>query len=170
MLVMMSFSDSEIQELIIDAIKDISEFIFIKILQIDELRLFSTFKPTLVSAQARRRTVIAYPLESYENAPQGVIMQTAPDEYYILTTGSTKVGTYYRGCPNPVRSKILFVKGAFEIQKIMRHILSMSLVSGTSGNGTRLPASLYYLKKYATYVNEYGLPSNQSVLQRIFYV
>jgi hypothetical protein len=97
-------------------------------------------------------------------------MQTAPDEYYILTTGSTKVGTYYRGCPNPIRVKILMAKGIFEANKIMHTVLSMSLEAGTSGNGTRLPASLYYLKKYAKYVNEYGFPSNQDVLQRIFYV
>lgn len=170
LLVMMPFSDSEIQELIIDAIKNVPEFVFVKILQRDELRVFSTFKPSFVSSQARRRKVSAYPLESYENAPQGIIMQSAPNEYYILTTGSTKVGTYYRGCPNPVRIQVLSVKGMFEIQRIMQHILSMSLVSGTSGSGTRLPASLYYLKKYARYINEYGLPSNQTILQRVFYV
>jgi hypothetical protein len=170
LIAIMSFSDLQIQDQIVDALKDTSEFFFIKILQRDELRLFSTFKPLLASPSSRRRTVIAYPLESYENAPQGVIMQTAPDEYYILTTGSTKVGTYYRGCPNPIRVKILMAKGIFEANKIMHTVLSMSLEAGTSGNGTRLPASLYYLKKYAKYVNEYGFPSNQDVLQRIFYV
>jgi hypothetical protein len=170
LLVIMSFSDEQIEDYIKDAVKDASEFIFVKILQNNELRLFSTFRPTTISTPRRRTNIAIYPCEAYESAPQGAILGFGGGEYYILTTGSTKVGTYHRGCPTPIRIRILATKGNFEISKILHYILSLSLAVGTSGHGTRLPASLHYLKKFAKYVNDYGAPTNQEVFQRIFYV
>lgn len=170
LLVIMSFSDEQIEDSIEEVVKDVAEFIFVRILQNNELRIFSTFRPTIVSAPRRRTSIVTYPCEAYENAPQGAILSTGEGEYYILTTGSTKVGTYHRGCPTPIRIRILATKGNFDIIKILHHILSLALAAGTSGHGTRLPSSLYYLKKYARYVNEYGLPTQREVQKRIFYV
>lgn len=172
LLILMSFDDQQVQEYIL---KDISpvvpEFLFIQIRQKDELRVFSTYRPTVVAAPRRRRPeAVHYPIEAYEPAPEGAILRVARDEYYIVTTPSTQVGTYYRGCPTPIRLKILGSKGVFDIEGILHYILSLSLGAGTSGHETRLPAPLYYLKKYAWYINTYGLPAKEKVFQTMFYI
>lgn len=162
---------ARIEDKIIDCIKESSEYVFVKVLQNDELRLFSTYRPVLVSTPRRRTTAMSsYPCESYENAPQGAILNIGNGEYYISTTGSTKVGTYHRGCPTPIMVKVLSTKGNLSIERVLHSLLSMSMGAGVSGHGTRLPSSLYYLKMYAQYINEHGLPNNPNTLQRIFYV
>jgi hypothetical protein len=169
-LVMMSFWDDFIEGQIAESLSNVKNFVFVKILQNNELQLFSTFKPSVSTTPRRRTSIVTYACEAYENAPQGVILNAGNGEYFVLTTGSTKVGTYYRGCPTPIRVKIIQVNGYFEIDKIMHMILTLSFAAGISGHGTRLPAPLYYLKTCAKYINEYGLPSADSVFQRIFYV
>jgi hypothetical protein len=172
LMVLISFDDKQILEFILkDIAPNISEFMLIQLRQMDEVRLFSTYRPT-VAVTPRRRMVQGktYPVEAYEAAPEGAILRASRDEYYMMTTASTSVGTYYRGCPTPVRLKILMTKGVFDIQSILHYILSLSLEAGTSGHETRLPAPLYYLKKYASYVAEYGLPANEKVFQTLFYV
>lgn len=172
LLALTSFDDQQIHEYVLkDLAIDLREFLFILLKQNDELRLFRTYRHT-AGATPRRRRVEApsYPLESYECAPQGAILQTAVDEYHILTTISTKVGTYYRGCPKPLRLKVLGSKGSFDLPSVMRHILSLSLEAGTSGHETRLPAPLYYLQKYASYVSAYGSPEKESTYKVPFYV
>jgi hypothetical protein len=172
LLVLTSFDDQQVYEYVLkDLANDLNEFLFILLRQNDELRLFRTYRRA-VGAMPRRRRVeaLSYPLESYECAPQGSITRISSDEYYVLTTVSTKVGTYYRGCPKPLRLRILGSKGSFDIPSVMRHILSLSLEAGTSGHETRLPAPLYYLKKHATYVNDYGSPENESTYAAPFYV
>ena len=171
LLVIMSFWDPRIEDRLIDCIKESSEYVFVKVLQNDELRLFSTYRPVLSSAPRRRTTAVtSYPCESYENAPQGAILNIGNGEYYISTTGSTKVGTYHRGCPTPILVKVLSHKGNLSVEKVLHSLLSMSMGAGVSGHGTRLPSSLYYLKMYARYINEHGLPSEPKVMHRIFYV
>ncbi len=131
------------------------------------------FQYNCFSCDTRRRMTppsISYPCEAYENAPQGAILNIGEGEYYISTTGSTKVGTYHRGYPTPIMVKVLSTKGHINIEKVLNSLLLMSLGAGVSGHGTRLPSSLYYLKMFGKYVNEHGLPSNLSVMQRIFYV
>jgi hypothetical protein len=152
-----------------DMEQDVSKFIVLRVSD-DHLRMFQTFKPS--PAPARRRRVITdiYPVEAYECAPQGVIARASKDEFYMLTTISTKVKTYYRGCPSPLRVKVIKVKGEFEINSILRHVLSLSLVAATSGHETRDPAPIYYLQRYASYIAEYGEPENEQILRRLFYV
>lgn len=171
LLILSSFIDQQLQEFLLDEIGSIiPEFIFIQIKQRDELRLFSTFRPVIKTQRRRRKPAVIFPIEAYEEVPEGSILRFADDEYYLLTTASTKVGTYHRGCPNPIRLKILRSKGIFSIDKILHYILSLSLVSGTSGHETKLPAPLYYMKRYAGYVNQYGLPSNEKIFRTLFYV
>jgi len=171
LLVMMSFDDQQIQDFVLkDVASSVSEFMLLQVLRSDELRLFSTYRPTAVAVPRRRLPTVSYPIEAYEAAPEGAILRVSNDEYYMLTTASTKVGTYYRGCPTAVKLKILGSQGTFDIGKILHYVLSLSLVSGTSGHETRLPAPLYYLKKYARYVNEYGIPDNEANFQRLFFV
>jgi len=169
-LFLTSFDDQQVYEYITkDVTLDVKEFMFVLVREKDQLRLFETFRPAVPAVPRRRRmAAIAYPIEAYECAPEGTILSTAANEYYILSTVSTKIGTYYRGCPTPIRLEVLSSKGVFDIGSMLRYILSLSLLAGTSGHETRLPAPLYYLSKYATYVSKYGEPSEQ--LQTIFYV
>ncbi len=169
-LLMMSFWDNLIEGQIAESLKKVKNYVFVKILQNNELQLFSTFKPSVNTAPRRRTNIVTYACEAYENAPQGVILNAGNGEYFILTTGSTKIGTYYRGCPTPIRVKVIQTNGYFEINKIIHTILALSFAAGISGHGTRLPAPLYYLKVYAKYINDYGLPSADIIFQRIFYV
>jgi hypothetical protein len=171
LLILMSFDSQQIQEFVLKNLASVvPEFMLLQVTQRDELRLFSTYRPTVVAPPRRKLPTVTYPIEAYEAAPEGTILRTANDEYYMLTTASTKVRTYYRGCPTAVRLKILGSRGVFDITRILHYVLSLSLESGTSGHETRLPAPLYYLKKYAKYVNEYGLPSHEAVFQRLFFV
>lgn len=172
LLVLTSFDDQQVYEYVLkDLAFDLREFLFILVKQNDELRLFRTYHPVAgVTPRRRRVEAPGYPLESYECAPQGAILRTAADEYYALTTVSTKVGTYYRGCPKPLRLKVLGSKGSFDLRSVMHHILSLSLEAGTSGHETRLPAPLYYLQKYAAYVNDYGSPGKEGTYKVPFYV
>lgn len=170
LIVITNFDDQAVYEYVAkDMEQDVAKFIVLRVSD-DHLRMFKTFKPT--PAPARRRRVVAdvYPVEAYECAPQGVIAKASRDEFYVLTTISTKVRTYYRGCPTPLKVKVIQAKGEFDIDSVLRHILSLSLAAGTSGNGTRDPAPLYYLQKYAAYVIEYGEPENEQMLRRLFYV
>jgi len=169
-LFLSSFTEQRVCDYVIEKVTpDIREIIFILVKEKDQLRLFETFRPAVAAVPRRRRVAAAvYPVEAYESAPQGTILSVGENQYYILTTGSTKIGTYYRGCPTPLRLTILSSKGAFDIGSILNYILSLSLLAGTSGHATRLPAPLYYSSKYASYISRYGEPSRQ--LQTIFYV
>jgi|Deesub1362A_J573_1020465.scaffolds.fasta_scaffold00668_19 hypothetical protein len=170
LLMLTSFDDQRIQEFIMkEVFPEISEFLLIQIDQNDELRIFQTYKPTH-GTRRRRRTLSSYPIEAYEAAPEGVILKTARNEYYLATTASTKVNTYHRGCPTPIRLRILESKGPFDMGKILQYVLSLSLASATSGHETRLPAPMYYLKRYANYISNYGVPKNEKVFEKLFYV
>lgn len=172
LLIIMSFDDLDLQEhLLRDVASKTQEFVFFQVRKGDELRLFSTFKPSIVAMPRRRADqTIVYPVEAYEGAPQGVIFKASPDEFYMVTTASRKLGTYHRGCPTPIRVKLLASHGSFDVNQILQCILSLSLGSGTSGHETRLPAPLYYLGKYAAFINAYGPQINEKMLQRPFYV
>ena len=145
-LLMMSFWDDLIEGQIAESLKKVKNFVFVKILQNNELQLFSTFKPSVNAAPRRRTSIVTYACEAYENAPQGAILNAGGGEYFVLTTGSTKVGTYYRGCPTPIRVKVIQVNGYFEINKIMHMILSLSFAAGISGHGTMLSCTPLLLK------------------------
>jgi hypothetical protein len=171
LLVLSSFIYSPLQESLIEEIGSlIPKFMFIQINQMAELRLFTTFKPVIKTPRRRRRLSSIFPIEAYEAVPEGTILSASDTEHYLLTTASTKVRTYYRGCPTPIRLNIIKSEGVFNLEKLLKYILSLSLVSETSGHETKLPAPLYYMKKYAAYVNEYGLPSNEKIFKTLFYV
>jgi hypothetical protein len=173
LLILLSFDDQNIQEFILrDISPDVQELMLIQIWQSDELRLFSTFRPMAVSTPRRRR-IDENPIDeivSYEAVPEGCIVSTGKNEFYAITTASTRIGTYYRGCPVPIRIRILDSKGVFDVMSILKYILSLTLEAGTSGHETRLPAPLYYLEKLGWYIGTYGLPENKSIYEKIFYV
>jgi hypothetical protein len=171
LLIMMSFADPEFRESILGKVASkVNEFVLIHVKVGNELRLFSTFRPVAVPTRRRRTPTTVYPVEAYEEAPQGIIFAANSDEFYIVTTSSKKLGTYHRGCPTPIRVKILASKGSFKSEKILHCILSLSAAAGTSGHETRLPSPLYYLRKYAAFVNAYDFKVNKRIAQEPYYV
>jgi len=137
----------------------------------EDLRIYSTYRP-MVSAGGRRRrsSTVTYPIEAYEFVPQGVILRSASREYHIIPTSSTKLATYYRGCPTTVRLRIRENTGKMSELDLASYVLRLCTVAGTSGHPTRLPAPLYYLKLLAYYIGRYGLPTNEKVFHTLFYV
>lgn len=172
-LILTSYLEPSLKEVIIEEFTKLKiEYIILQVFQHDDVRLFHTYVPRVVSTSRRRRRArsLVYPIESYELSPQGAILKASESEYYLLPTTSTKVKTYYRGCPTTVKIVILDRKGSYNIEELLHLILSLSLAAGTSGHITRLPAPLYYLRKYSQYINEYQLPSIEKVYETFFYV
>lgn len=172
-LILTSYLEPSLKEVIMEEFTKLNiEYIILQIFQHDDLRLFHTYVPRVVSTLRRRRRVkpLAYPIESYEHSPQGTILKASKSEYYLLPTASTKIKTYYRGCPTTVKIRIVGRKDFNNIEGILHLILSLSLAAGTSGHVTRLPAPLYYLRKYSEYLNKYQLPSIEKVYETFFYV
>jgi hypothetical protein len=172
-ILILSNPEREINERITDEMsKFFTNMLIFHIIQNDNVRIFSTFKPQVVRTTRRRRlnSVISYPLEAYEAAPQGVIFIANEIENYLLTTTSTKVGTYHRGCPTVIKLNVLKIQGEINKEQAMKTILDLCLASSTSGHGTRLPSSLYYLQKYAQFINNYSLPEKEEIFGTLFYV
>jgi len=136
-----------------------------------ELRILRSWKP---QRRRKRRTrtekITEYPIEAYPSSPQGVILKTDPRTYYILTARSVRRGDAYRGCPVPIKIEIIESSGVFDIEKIMRFLLSMSFMTRLSGHITRLPSPLHLLRRYAGYVEKFGYPSNENMKQKMFYL
>lgn len=135
----------------------------------DALRIFRTYRPRVRKRERRRRRgVPAYPIEAYEEAPQGIILKGSVEEYFLLPTASRKIGTYFRGCPNTMNLRFLHVQGNFDTDELARYILSLSMMGRASGHPTSFPSPLYYLRKYAKYVRRHGPPEHD--FPGIFYI
>jgi len=170
LLVLITFDDQQIEEYITKEISsEIESYLVLLIKKDDHVRLFSTYQTTATGVRRRRETT-SYPIEAYEQNPQGLIMKASDREYYLSTTISTRIGTYHRGCPLPIKIRVVENKGFFKIDEIIQYLLSLCMEAGTSGHVTRLPAPLYYLGLMSYYINEYGLPSKDSTFENFFYV
>ncbi len=171
LLVLSTFDDLAIEEYVKKEVYPaVSELTMLKVLKNDNLRIFSTYAPSSVSAPRRRRDIIQYSVESYEAAPQGVILKGSDSEFYAVTTASRKIGTYHRGCPTGVRIDVLFNQGLIDLSDSIEYLLQLCSMSRTSGHTTRLPAPLYYLGLFAQYAKLYGVPSNPDAFKTLFYV
>jgi hypothetical protein len=171
LLVLSTFDDLAIEEYVKKEVYPaVSELTMLNIVKNDNLRIFSTYAPSSVSAPRRRRDTVHYPVESYEAAPQGVIMKGSDTEFYAVTTASRKIGTYHRGCPTGVRINVLFNQGMIDLSDSIEYVLQLCSMSRTSGHTTRLPAPLYYLGLFAQYAKLYGVPSNPEAFKTLFYV
>jgi len=135
----------------------------------DALRFFMTYRPRIrIRERRRRRSRPAYPIEAYEEAPQGIILKGSEREYFLLPTASRKIGTYFRGCPTAMNLQFLHVQGAFNTDELVRYVLYLSMMGRASGHPTSFPSPLYYLRKYAKYVRRHGPPKHD--LPGIFYI
>ena len=172
-LFFLSFNQLDFQENLIQELEKIEnlEYMILLIKNWDNLRIFETWTPRVIRRRRRRITRhVEYPFESYENAPQGVILKAGGNRYYIVTSRSVRHETGFRGCPIPIRAEIFSHKGTFDINEVLSHVLSLSIMSRTSGHTTRLPSPLNYLRKYAYYVEKLGEPTNKKVQQSLYYL
>jgi len=172
-LFFLSFNQISFQENLVQELEKIEnlEYMILLIKNWDNLRIFETWKPTLIKHRRRRITRhVKYPFESYESAPQGIILKAGGDRYYLVTSRSVRHETGFRGCPIPIRIAIFSHRGTFDINEVLSHALSLSMMSRTSGHTTRLPSMLNYLRKYAYYIEKIGEPTNEKVRQSLFYL
>lgn len=170
LLVLITFNHQKIEEYIKNELSnEVEEYLLLMIMKKDELRTFKTFKTTS-EGRRRRREGTSYPLEAYEQSPQGLILKTSDREFYLVTTASMHIKTYSRGCPMPIKVEIIGNKGLFDLSEIVRYLVSLCTVAGTSGHVTRQPAPIYYLSLFAHYLNQYGEPSVDYIRKNLFYV
>jgi len=173
-LFFVSFNQLDFQEKLARELETIEnlEYMILLIKNWDNLRIFKTWKPPSIKRRRRRiaRHAVRCPFESYENAPQGVILKAGGERYYILTSHSVKHGAGFRGCPLPICAEILSHRGTFDINEVLSYVLSLSMMGRTSGYTTRLPSPLNYLHKYAYYVERFGQPKNEKIQQLLYYV
>jgi len=172
-IILMSFNQLDFQDKLcsdLDAINEL-EYMILLIKHWDNLRIFNTWKPVFIERRRRRSTrAIKYPFESYENAPQGIILDAGNNVMYIITSRSIRRETGFRGCPHPIRVEMVSYKGEFEIHEVLSNILSLSMMSRISGHSTRLPSPLNYLQKYAYYIEKFGEPLKNNIKQSLFYL
>ena len=168
-LFLTSFDIERFYDTIIEEMKSKEKFEFACAgIRNDALRIFRTYRPRIRMRKRRRRGRPAYPIESYEEAPQGIILKGGEGEYFLLPAASRKIGTYFRGCPTTMNLQFLHVQGDFDTDELARYILSLSMMGRASGHPTSFPSPLYYLRKYARYVRTHGPPKHD--LLGIFYI
>jgi hypothetical protein len=138
----------------------------------DYLRFFETWLPRKAPRFGRAATeVVKSPIEAYELAPQGVALKSDENTFFLLTGKTIEKGMAKRGCPAPVRLAVLEKRGDnWDNSEIVNYVFAMCMMGRASGHMTSFPAPLYYLKLYAHYCNDFGVPMNEQVKQRIFYV
>jgi len=171
LLVLITFNHEQIEEYISKELSTVvNEYLLLMIRKKDHLRIFKTFKTPSTGRRRRRTDKTTYPLEAYEESPQGLVLKTGDREFYLVTTASMNIGTYSRGCPLPIKVNVLDSKGLFDINDVIGFLLSLCMVAGTSGHVTRQPAPIYYLGLLGTYLNKYGTPTNDSTYETLFYV
>ena len=165
----LDFQQNLVQEL--ETVENL-EYMILLIKNWDNLRIFKTWKPTFIKRRRRRiqRHTVRYPFESYEYAPQGVILKAGENRYYIVTSRSVRHETGFRGCPIPINVEVFSHRGTFDVNEVLSHVLSLSMMSRTSGHSSRLPSPLNYLRKYAYYIEKFGQPKNDKVRQSLYYL
>jgi hypothetical protein len=173
-LLFLSFIQLDFQEKLTQRLNTIEnlEYMILLIKNWDHLRIFKTWMPVSIERRRRRipRRTTRSPFESYENAPQGVILKAGGNKYYVVTSRSVKHETGFRGCPLPISVEILSHRGNFNINEVLSHVLSLSMMGRTSGHTTRLPSTLNYLHKYAYYIEKFGHPKNERIQQSLYYL
>lgn len=171
LLVLITFNHEKIEDYIKNELSNmVDEYLMLLVIKKDNLRTFKTFKTVSEGKRRRRAERTSYPLEAHEESPQGLTFKASDREYYLVTTASMNIGTYSRGCPMPIKIEIMSNKGIFDIGEVMKYLMSLSTVAGTSGHVTRQPAPIYYLNRLATYLNQYGEPTSDLTRKLLFYV
>ncbi len=139
----------------------------------DELRIFRSWKPSHIPPRRIRRVVRVTEdqlIEAYQEAPQGVLLDDGNQRFYLVTGRSIRRKTLVRGCPTAMRVDVAYSRGNFDNMKATELVLAHCFMSRMSGHMTRVPSSLYYLRRLAGYVHNYGFPENEMLHQKLFYL
>lgn len=172
-LLLLSFDYKEPCQSIAEKIEKIEglDYVVLLVKNWDNLRIFKTWIPKRIELPQRiRKRRTRYPVEAYEAAPQGIALDAGDDTYHLVTSYSVRRQTILRGCPIPIRIEIFKSRGTFDTAQVLSHLMSLTFMFRGSGHSTRLPAPLVYLKKYAYYVENFGMPSNEEFAQKLFYL
>ena len=145
------------------------------LVQIDDqnfLRFFETWVPKKAPRFGKAKQELAMaPVEAMETAPQGVALKSAEDESFLVTGKTIQKDSTWRGCPAPIRVKILDKKGeSWNTESIKKSIFDLSMMGRASGHMTTLPSPLYYLHLQAYYDTNFGRPMDPLLAQRIYYI
>lgn len=152
--------------------KHATEYIVLELIDRNHLRFFKTWKPVTVrrfgkKAQSEIRRM---PIESDEKAPEGISIITDDTTFYLSTGRTIEINTLNRGCPEPTKVSVVSQKGTWDFDALSTVLISSCMMSRVSGFMTRMPQPIYYLQKFANYYNQFGLPKNDNIKQKIFYV
>lgn len=145
------------------------------ILEVDDqdyVRFFETWIPRKVPRFGTNVVEVSKSnIEALESAPEGIRVKDGDASFFLVTGRTIERNAMKRGCPTPIRITVVENKGeSWNNQDTARLLLELCLMGRASGHMTRFPSPLYYLRLYAHYVNNYGLPQDESIRQRIFYV
>ena len=135
-------------------------------------RFFETWIPRKAPRFGKtKETRAKSDVEAYESAPEGLVVKASNDAYYLVTGRTIEKDSLRRGCPTPIRLVIARSQGnSWDNSQIARFVLSFCFMGRASGHLTRFPSPLYYLRLYAHYVHNYGLPEHANIRERPFYV
>lgn len=176
-LYLFSFDRLQLTTVLKDKIQKLperSEYVIAEVIDEKQLRFFETWIPKSLprfgKAARSKEQINRSPMESQENAPQGVALQADDNTFYLLTGRTIEKGAMKRGCPTPIKLKIVEAFGSdWDFKEIMSYIFKLCLMGRGSGHMTRFPSPIYYLQSYAYYANRFGLPHG-SLKERIFYI
>jgi len=155
---------------IVDNNEKINKYIILHVKERNNLRFFKTWRPQRSTPRRRRSNIPSYPFESYEQAPQGVITKFGENQYNLITSRSVeRKDETFRGCPSPISIEVVHNQDMSE-PNIIKNMMNLCFMTKTSGHMTRLPAPLEYLRTYAGYIEKHGLPSKDSIKNRLYYL
>jgi hypothetical protein len=138
----------------------------------DYLRFFQTWIPKKAPRFGKQVSVaVESPIEAYQSAPQGVALRSDDSTFFLITGKTLEKDATKRGCPRPIRLSIVGKKGeGWNTPDVVNYVFALSMMGRSSGHMTRFPSPIYYLQSYAHYYNSFGVPKDEHIKQRIFYL
>jgi len=173
-LYMHSFDRFGVMERLKNILKRVDEieYCIVEIDDQDYLRFFETWLPRKAPRFGKAvAEIIKSPVEAYEKAPQGAALKSGEDTFFLLTGKTIEKDSVKRGCPLPIKLIVKEKRGDnWTASEIANYVFALCMMGRASGHMTRLPAPLYYLQSYAYYYNNFGVPKDENIKQRIFYI
>ena len=148
------------------------EYCVTEIVNQDYFRFFETWAPRKAPRFGEAaKEIIRSPFEAYERAPQGAAVKSSDDTFFLLTGRTIEKDATKRGCPIPIKLTVKDREGSgWDPAKIVDFVLELCMMGRASGHMTRFPSPLYYLHSYAYYWNDFGVPENAQIRNRVFYL
>jgi hypothetical protein len=148
------------------------EYCIVEIEDQDYLRFFETWIPKRVPRFGKAVVeIVKSSVEAYERAPQGAALKSDDGTFFLLTGKTIEKETIKRGCPLPIKLNVKEKRGDdWSTEEISEYVLALCMMGRASGHMTRFPAPLYYLQSYAHYYNNFGVPKDGNIRQRVFYI